>query len=140
MQFQFAGVVESDRHYPIQVESVQTEKVLEECEKIIARHPTGPYFEIDKGCDGDYHSEKCRIGLSWDQPCIRVDAEEAKHRRKGLILLSCLKDCARDPARADGLCTLKGLVQESSIYDMKYSSTLLFPSLLPSSRKLHILT
>ncbi|CAH0022253.1 unnamed protein product [Clonostachys rhizophaga] len=122
VKFQFSGVVESDERYPIQMESVETEKVLEECEKIITRHPTGEYVEFSDACLDNYvHSEECLIGMrALSSPCIKVDAEKAEQRRKRLILLSRLKDCARDPARANGLRTLEGLAQECCIYDIKY--------------------
>ncbi|KAH7230084.1 uncharacterized protein BKA55DRAFT_207475 [Fusarium redolens] len=96
----------------------------EECEKIIARHPTDPYFDLNDTCLNDsQHSEQCLIGMQeWSQPYIKVEAEEAEQRRKRLLFLSHLKECARDPARANGLYTLEGLAQESCIYDIKYPS------------------
>ena len=101
---------------------MKLENVLGECQKIIARHPTGPCFDIDDICLDDYHhSIQCLIGMEeWDQPCIRVDAEKAEQHRNRLLFLSLLKNCARDPARANGLHTLDGLAQESCIYDTKY--------------------
>ena len=135
-QFQFAGVVEPDRRYPIRMDPVKPDNVSEECEKIIARHPTGPYFDINDVCLDDYHhSDQCLIGMEeWSQPCIRVDAEKAEERRNRLLFLSLLKDCARDTARASGLYTLEGLAQESCIYDTKY-----FPSFPPTPSPLYIL-
>ncbi|CAH0051998.1 unnamed protein product [Clonostachys solani] len=137
VNFYFAGVVESKGRYPIQMESVQLDKVLEECEEIIARYPADPYFDMDDVClDDDTHSKKCLIGMhEWSQPCIRVDAEKAARRRNRLLFLSLLKVSARDSASANGLHTLEGLAQESCIYDIKYSSRLLFPSFFPSLQK-----
>ncbi|KAH7019520.1 hypothetical protein EDB80DRAFT_204101 [Ilyonectria destructans] len=122
VNFQFAGVVEPDGRYPIQMDPVKPDHVREECEEIIARHPTGPDLDINNAClDGDNHSDRCLIGMEeWFQPCIRVDAEKATQRHQRLLFLSHLKDCARDPARANGLHTLEGLAQESCIYDTKY--------------------
>ncbi|VUC27246.1 unnamed protein product [Clonostachys rosea] len=122
VNFQFAGVVESDGRYPIHMDPVNPDKISEECDKIIARHPTGPYFDIDDACLDDYHHSKdCLIGMeAWSQPCIRVDAEEAEQRRNRLLFLGLLNDCARNPAGANGLHTLEGLAQESCIYDIKY--------------------
>lgn len=121
-QFRFSGFVEPDGRYPIQMEPVKLDNVSEECEKIIARHPSDPIFDIsDKCLDDYYHSDQCLIGMEeWSQPCIRVDAEKAEQRRNRLLFLSLLKDCARDPARASGLHMLEGLAQESCIYDTKY--------------------
>jgi hypothetical protein len=121
-QFHFAGVVEPDGRYRIRVDPVKPDNVLEECEKIIARHPTGPCFDIDDIClDDHHHSDQYRIGMEdWSQPCIRVDAEKAEQRRNRLLFLSLLKDCARDPAKASGLHTLESLAQESCIYDTRY--------------------
>jgi len=122
MKFQFAGVVESDGRYPIQMYPVKLNNVSEECEKIIARHPTGLYFDINGACFDDYHhSNQCLIGMEeWSQSCIRINAEKAGQRRNRLLFLSFLKDCARDPARAGRLHTLEGLAQESCIYDLRY--------------------
>ncbi|CAG9951096.1 unnamed protein product [Clonostachys rosea f. rosea IK726] len=129
VNFHFAGVVESDGRYPIQMESVKLDKILEECKKLIAKYPTGEYVDIDDVClDDDFHSEKCRMGMwAWSQPCIRVDAEKANHRRNRLLFLCLLKDCARDPARANGLRTLEGLAQESCIYDIKGENKVALP-------------
>jgi len=109
------------------MESVKLDKILEECEEIIARYPTGPYFDIDDACLGDdYHSSKCRNGMvDWSQPCLRDEAEKAKLRRDRLRFLPRLKECARDPSRANGQHTLEGLAQESCIYDVMYLKHLL---------------
>ncbi|WAO96032.1 Hypothetical protein NCS54_01368900 [Fusarium falciforme] len=122
VNFQFAGVIDPDGRYPIQMDPVKPDNVLVDCERIIARHPTGPYFDINDVClDDHHHSYQCLIGMEeWSQPCIRVDAEKAEQRRNRLLFLSLLKDCARDPAGANGLHTLEGLAQESCIYDTKY--------------------
>lgn len=122
MQFHFAGVVEPDGRYPIRMDPVKLESVLEECEKTIARHPVGPYVDVDEVCLDEYHhSEECLNRMEvWSQPCIMEDAEKAGQRRNRLLFLSLLKDCARDPARASGLYTLDGLAQESCIYNVRY--------------------
>lgn len=114
---------------------VKLEDVSEECEKIIAKHPTGPYFDINDTCfDEDCHSDQCRIGMEeWSQPCIRVDAEKAEQRRNRLLFLPLLKDCAQHPARANGLHTLEGLAQDSCIYDTKYLRRLLLSAPRPPS-------
>lgn len=126
MQFQFVGVIEPDRRYPIRIYPVNPDEVTEECEKIIAKHPTGPHFNINDVCLDDYHhSDECLIGMEWSQPCIMVEAEKAEQRRNRLLFLSLLKDCARDPAGASGLHTLEGLAQDSCIYDTKYLYRLL---------------
>src|SRR5688572_7451848 len=59
-QFQFAGVVESGGRYPIYMDPVSLKDIFEECEKTIARHPTGPYSDIDDAClGGSEHSDQC---------------------------------------------------------------------------------
>ncbi|KAG5657353.1 hypothetical protein KAF25_005917 [Fusarium avenaceum] len=122
VKFQFAGIVESDGRYPIYMDAISLKDISQECEKTIARHPTGPYSDIDDAClGGSEHSDQCIIGMQeWSQPCIKIEAEEAERRRKRLLFLSHLKDCARDPTKANGLHSLKGLAQESCIYDIKY--------------------
>jgi hypothetical protein len=126
------------------MDSVTPDNVVKECEKIIERHPTGPYVDINNVCLHDYqHSDQCLIGMEhWSQPCIRVDAKKAEQRRNKLLFLSLLKDCARDPAKVNGLHTLEGLAQETCIYDIRY---LLAPSSLyfspsPSLAPLYIYT
>ena len=104
------------------MESVKLDKIVEECEEIIARCP----FDIDDKCLGDYHSNECRNGMvDWSQPCIRDEAEKAELRRKLLQFLPRLKECARDPSGANGQLTLEGLAQESCIYDVRYLKHLL---------------
>jgi hypothetical protein len=143
-QFQFAGVVESGGRYPIYMDPVSLKDIFEECEKTIARHPTGPYSNIDDAClGGSEHSDQCMIGMQeWSQPCIRIEAEEAEQRRKRLLFLSHLKDCARDPTKANELHSLKGLAQESCIYDIKYVChlSILSPSFYPTEGSNQLLT
>jgi hypothetical protein len=106
------------------MDPVKLDSVVEECEKIIERHPTGPYIDInDDVCLHDYHhSNECLIAMEhYSEPCIRVEAEKAEQRRKRLLFLSLLKDCAREPAKANGLHTLEGLAQETCIYDTRYT-------------------
>jgi hypothetical protein len=61
------------------------------------------------------------------QPCIRIKAEEAEQRLKKLLFLSHLKECARDPDKANGLHSLRGMAQESCIYDIKGSNGIDLP-------------
>lgn len=113
------------------MDGVEPEPVLAECESIIARHPADPSLDIDESCYGDCHSHQCHLGMEYcSQPCIKIEAERAKRRRNRIKAIS-LKNCARDPAEANGQYTLEGLVQESCIYYMKYLSHLPSPSLLP---------
>ncbi|KAI8623052.1 hypothetical protein F5Y19DRAFT_460064 [Xylariaceae sp. FL1651] len=133
VNFQFAGVVDPNGRYPICMDPVKPDNVAEECKKIIARHPTGPYFDINDVClDEDNHSKECLNGMEWSQPCIMVDAEKAEQRLDRLLFLSLLKDCARDPARSSGLYTLEGLAQESCIYATKGPNRVALP--LPYQR------
>ncbi|XEV01629.1 hypothetical protein FSHL1_006916 [Fusarium sambucinum] len=125
VNFQFDGVVEANGRYPIYMEPVNVGEILEECKTTIARHPTGPYFYSNEACiDGIYgieHSDECIIGMQeFSQPCIRSAADEAEKRLRKLRFLSHLKDCARNPKKADGLNTLEGMAQESCIYHIKY--------------------
>ncbi|KAI1026567.1 hypothetical protein LB503_013367 [Fusarium chuoi] len=120
VNFQFAGFVESDGRCPIRMNPVDLKNVSEECERTIAKLPTGPYLDFNDTCKYQ-HSEQCLIGMEeWSQPCIEVEAEKAEQRRKRLLFVSHLKECAQDPARANGLYTLEGLAQESCIYEIKY--------------------
>ncbi|KAI0880727.1 uncharacterized protein GGS22DRAFT_182051 [Annulohypoxylon maeteangense] len=134
VNFHFAGVVEPDGRYPIRMEPVNPDKVSEECEVIIKRHPSGPYIDINDACLDDYcHNDECRINMEvWSQPCIRIDAEKAEERRNRLQFLPLLKECGRASARANGLQTMEGLAQESCIYDTKGPNRVLLP--LPNQK------
>lgn len=102
-----------DGRYSIHMEHVNLEEILEECKKAIARYPTEPSFESDHRCEGkDQHSVECLVGMEdLLQPCIKVEAEKAEQRLKQLLFLSRLKDCARNPTKANALDTLKGIAR-----------------------------
>ncbi|PTD07681.1 hypothetical protein FCULG_00007204 [Fusarium culmorum] len=119
--FQFGGVVESDRRYPIYMEPANLEDISEKCNQAIARHPTDSYFDLDQIClDDREHSDECLIGMwEWSQPCIKVEAEKAEQRLKQPLFLSRLKDCTRDPMKVNGLDSLKGMAQDTCIYEIK---------------------
>jgi hypothetical protein len=119
------------------MEPVDLQKVVEDCERIIARHPNCPNFDIAEGClHEDHHSDQCLIGMEeWSQPCVKVEAENAEQRLTRILFLYLLKDCARNPAAANGLHTLDGMAQDSCVYDIKYSRLLLFV-LLPYNQVL----
>ncbi|KAM0489793.1 hypothetical protein ACHAP8_012208 [Fusarium lateritium] len=71
------------------------------------------------GIYGIEHSDECIIGMQeFSQPCIRSAADEAEKRLRKLRFLSHLKDCARNPKKADGLNTLEE-AQRESLYPLK---------------------
>ncbi|KAJ3544952.1 hypothetical protein NM208_g2759 [Fusarium decemcellulare] len=132
VNFQFSGFVDPDGRYPIKMDPVKPDNVLVDCERIIARHPTGPYFDIDNVCLDEYHhSNECLIGMEhWSQPCIRVDAEKAEQRRNRLLFLSLLKDCARDPMGANGLSLKKDVdISGSNLQDRAEMRSMSLPSM-----------
>lgn len=138
VQFYFEGVVKPDGRYPIRINPVKIDDILVECERIIATRPH-PDLQSDEICLDGYHGDRCplcpRLAGEWQsQSCIKDDADQAEKRRHRLRFLTTLRDCARDPAEANGRYTLEGLAQESCIYDIKYvhchfcySSSLLSP-------------
>ncbi|KAM0376572.1 hypothetical protein ACHAPY_007117 [Fusarium culmorum] len=130
VNFQFDGVVESDGRYPIYMEPANLEDISDKCKDAIARHPTDSYFDLDQIClDDREHSDECLIGMrEWSQPCIKVEAEKAEQRLKQLLFLLRMKDCTRDPMKVNGLDSLKGMAQDTCIYEIKY----VFPTLIPS--------
>jgi hypothetical protein len=76
--------------------------------------------EEARGCDGglcsgaDAHGEACGEMMgrhSW--PCIGV----VRQRRKNLESPHLLRDCVRNPEKADGLRTLEGVPREDCILD-----------------------
>ncbi|KPA40519.1 hypothetical protein FLAG1_06600 [Fusarium langsethiae] len=129
VNFQFAGAADADGRYPIYMEPLNLEDISENCMKAIARHPTSPGFDGNDACQGgSHHSDQCIAGMEDDfQPCIRIKAEEAEQRRKKFLFVSHLKECARDPQKANGLHSLEGRAQESCIYDIKGSNKIDLP-------------
>ncbi|KAG8673778.1 hypothetical protein FPOAC1_007097 [Fusarium poae] len=130
VNFQFAANVEPNGRYPIYMKPVNINEVREECNKAIARHPTGPFYESGGACVKGYeHSDECILGMEeWAQPCIRDEAEKAQKRLDKLDFLLHLKDCyARNPGKADGCHILKGMAQESCIYNVKGPKKILLP-------------
>jgi hypothetical protein len=57
--------------------------------------------------------------MDFSLPCIQVQVEAAWQRKKKLTMGHLLRDCARDPYNVNGLNTLEGMVQESSILDVE---------------------
>jgi hypothetical protein len=100
--------------------SVDEEKLREEADHIIASVPTDVEIEYGNGCMGFSHSTKCPASFEHDSPCILDMAEEARMRKRRVDMLFLLKDCARDPRKANGLRTLDGMAQQSCIYELEY--------------------
>jgi hypothetical protein len=99
---------------------VNEEKVREEADDIIASVPTDAEIEYGNGCMGLSHSTKCPASFGIESPCILDMAEEARLRKRRLDMLFILKDCARNPQKANGLRTLEGMAQETCIYELEY--------------------
>jgi hypothetical protein len=121
LQFQFAGVVERDGRFPIHMTSVDIDKAREEADRIIALGPDCVDSELGELClDGYWHSSRCQNMMDFLlEPCIQVQIEAARQRKKKLAMVHLLRDCARDPCNANGLNTLEGMAQESCIFDIK---------------------
>ncbi len=53
----------------------------------------------------------------WEVPCIKDQIKAARQRKRKLDVLYLLRDCARNPLKANGLRTLEGMAQESCIFN-----------------------
>ncbi|KAG8362427.1 hypothetical protein FVEN_g153 [Fusarium venenatum] len=94
--------------------------MLEECKERIAWHPTFPFLDPGNGCvkcneDGERDIDTEELCPE----CFRVEVENEQKRLKRLLFLSHFTECARNPKKADGLNTLKGMAQKSCIYDLR---------------------
>jgi hypothetical protein len=98
---------------------VDINQVREEADRIIALRLNDFDAELGERClDGYYHSTRCQNRMDFlSEPCIEVQIDAAQQRKKRLTLVHLLRDCARDPRRANGLNTLEGIAQESCILD-----------------------
>ncbi len=94
------------------------DKVRKVCEEMIK---ACPYEDDVYDCGGGgWHSNLCGSRMNRGTRCLRVEVEETEKRLKNLGAPSLLKDCARDLAKANGLHTLEGWVQDSGIYLLEY--------------------
>jgi hypothetical protein len=100
--------------------SVDIDKVREEQDRIIALEPDRVDSELGEVCLDEYwHSTRCQNMMDFSLPCIQVQVEAARQRKKKLTMVHLLRDCARDPYNANGLNTLEGMAQESCILDVE---------------------
>ena len=53
------------------------------------------------------------------KPCMMEQTKAAQQRKNNLDTYYLLRDCARDPQKADSYKTLKGMAQESPIIHLK---------------------
>lgn len=87
--------------------------------QLIAKVPTEDDIEYGNDCMGFAHSTKCPASFGLDSTCILEMPEEAHLRKRRLDMLFLLKNCTRDPRKANGLRTLEGMAQESCIYELE---------------------
>jgi hypothetical protein len=99
---------------------VNEEETKEKADQTIASVPNEVDYEYDNGCMGYHHSTKCPASYDGDSECILDMADEALHLKRRLGMLFLLRNCARDPRKANGLNTLEGMAQERCIYDLRY--------------------
>jgi hypothetical protein len=99
---------------------VNEEETKEKADQTIASVPNEVDYEYDNGCMGYHHSTKCPASYDGDSECILDMVDEALHLKRRLGMLFLLRNCARDPRKANGLNTLEGMAQERCIYDLRY--------------------
>ena len=121
MQFNFSGVVDADKRYPIHMELVNLQLVKQECTHKIAQNAPDPFVDINDAClDEHPHSLQCSRAQEWSLPCPRLELEQAEERISRLRLQYHLTACALRPESADGLFTFNGYAQDGYIYDLKW--------------------
>lgn len=120
IEFQFVGVIDQDTRYRVfGVTPVDLHEVEERADCVIASAPDEADYDYGNECCGDRHSTKCAASKDPLLTCIMDLVEEAKHRKRRLGMLSQLIDCANHPWMANGLETLKGMAQDSCIYELE---------------------
>jgi hypothetical protein len=119
-QFQVLDDPDKSGRFPIDVYQIDIDKIRENAEKSIAQEPKSSYHEYS--CGIGWHTSDCAADRDMlGGSCAVEDAEEARQQKKKLNKLYLLKDCTRDPQKANWLRTLDGLAQESCIYDTEYA-------------------
>lgn len=100
---------------------VNIDQVREEADRTIALEPDHVHAEFGDVClDGYWHSPKCQNTMEFlGEPCVEVQIEAARQRKRKLVMLHLLRDYARDPWNANGLRTLEGMAQKSCIFDVE---------------------
>lgn len=126
VNFQFIGPVERGGRFLIKMTTVNIEQIQEEVDCTIAIEPDQFDAQLSELCsDENWHSTKCQNIMEFSgEPCIMVQIEAARRRKRTLAMLHLLRDCGRDPWKANGLLTLEGMAQESCIFDVE---TLIVP-------------
>ncbi|CAI7670814.1 unnamed protein product [Penicillium pancosmium] len=119
-EVEFVGTTNGARRFQIfDLIRVNEEETKEKADQTIASVPNEVDYEYDNGCMGYHHSTKCPASYDGDSECILDMADEALHLKKRLGMLFLLRNCARDPRKANGLNTLEGMAQERRIYDLR---------------------
>ncbi|KAI1418926.1 hypothetical protein F5Y12DRAFT_780570 [Xylaria sp. FL1777] len=117
--FQFLGVVDAGRRYPICMMPVDLASVERQCRKQVDKFLR--YYDPDDPsymCTPIWHVRECPVSNDISQPCIYELAEAARQRLKRIPFRYILRDCALRPEIARGLDSLEdGVEQESCIYN-----------------------
>ncbi|KAH6708896.1 hypothetical protein BKA61DRAFT_615054 [Leptodontidium sp. MPI-SDFR-AT-0119] len=117
VNFQFVGVVERDGRFPIHILPSNVNQVRDDADRVISLSPDDLDIDFGEACWDEGHSTRCqRMAFG---PCINVQIEAARQRKKKLTLVHLLRDCARNPCSANGLHTLDGMAQDSCILDIE---------------------
>lgn len=134
MQFEFLRAKDQDGLYeiydvtPVDIEGVENwaDYIIKEREacnnnaKITSEYCDSYMHMHAQGCPKYDDQVEDILG---PQECIEDMAFKAVKRKHGLKKLYLLKQCARNPHKANGLGTLDGMAQDSCIYNTKYAST-----------------
>lgn len=133
LQFEFVRAKDQDGLYEIcDVTTVDIERVEKIADNIIKENEAcnGSLDAIitTEYCYDYLHNPGCPMAkydpqledFLGPQRCIEEEANEAKERKRRLNRLYLLKECARNPSKANELGTLDGMAQDSCIYNTKY--------------------
>ena len=129
-KFHFDDVGECGRA-PIRVTRLEADVIREEAQARIDNKPSSMDYEYDAACWGPpYHTDECLQGQDHGVPCLQDRLCEASNRLHGYRMQHWLKECLKNPERAETRHFLEyGLLQESFVYRREDVSISLSPGL-----------
>ncbi|KAJ5059439.1 hypothetical protein J3E74DRAFT_347604 [Bipolaris maydis] len=118
VEFRLLGDPDRTGPIPIHIYPVNVEEIRKKMEQTIALEPD---YDFGDHCNEQgWHSRDCESMMDTsDDLCLNDRIQMARQRMEKFDILYLLKDCARNPWKANGLQTLDGMAQESCIYNTK---------------------
>jgi hypothetical protein len=112
LQFMPLGRADGEGRIPIRVDPIDIAEIREKIDQAMKEADS---YGDDPCSSVDAHSSVCEDMMdrySW--PCLEI----VRQRRKNLDSPHLLRDCARNPGKADGLRSLEGVVRGSCVMDV----------------------